>query len=146
MRTEFAGILDDLRQSPAALVAWKRVVEVQPNSQRAHTRIARLFLESGDALASERAADEGLAVAPKFAGLYMVRADALGVQGRMYEARDALGQGVAAVADPELLARFANVQDSYGGSAAEAYARLVEVLGPSSPQRLPALALATSSE
>jgi tetratricopeptide (TPR) repeat protein len=139
MRTEFAGILDDLQQSPAALLAWKRVIEVQPNSQRAHTRIARLFLEAGDALASERAADEGLAVAPKFAGLYMVRADALGAQGRMYEARDALGQGVAAVADPELLARFANVQDSYGGSAAEAYARLVEVLGPSSPQRLPAL-------
>jgi predicted Zn-dependent protease len=138
-RTEFAGMLDDLHQSPAALVAWKRVVEVQPSSERAHVRIARLLLESGDARASERAADEGLAVAPKFAGLYVVRADALEGQRRMYEAREALEQGAAAVADPELLSRLATVQDSYGGSAAEAYARLVEVLGASSPRRLPAL-------
>jgi tetratricopeptide (TPR) repeat protein len=139
IRTEFAGILDDLQQSPIALVAWKRVVEVQPAAERAHTRIARLLLESGDARASERAADEGLLVAPKSAGLYVVRADALQMQRRMYEARDALEQGAAAVADPELLSRLATVQDSYGGSAAEAYARLVEVLGPTSPRRLPAL-------
>src|SRR5579872_25034 len=139
IRAEFAGILDDLHQNAAALVAWKRVVEVQPASDRAHVRIARLLLESGDARASERAADEGLAVAPKFAGLYIVRADALERQRRMYEAREALEQGAAAVADPELLSRLATVEDSYGGSAAEAYARLVEVLGASSPQRLPAL-------
>jgi tetratricopeptide (TPR) repeat protein len=139
IRTQFAGILDDLQQSPAALVAWERVVEVQPASELAHVRIARLLLESGDARASERAADEGLTVAPKFAGLYIVRADALETQRRMYEARETLEQGSAAVADPELLSRLARVQDSYGGSAAEAYARLVEVLGTSSPQRLPAL-------
>jgi tetratricopeptide (TPR) repeat protein len=139
VRTEFAGILDDLRQRGDALIAWKRVVEVQPTSERAHARIARLLLESGDARASERAADEGLAVAPKFAGLYVVRADALEVQRRMYEAREGLEQGAAAVADPELFARLATVEDSYGGSAAQAYSRLVEVLGASSPQRLPAL-------
>jgi len=139
VRMEFAGILDDLHQSPAALIAWRRVLEVLPASERAHTRIARLLLDSGDARASEHAADEGLAVAPKFSGLYLVRADALEAQGRMYEARDALEQGAAVAADPELLSRFATVEDSYGGSAAVAYAKFVEALGPSSPQRLPAL-------
>jgi len=139
VRTQFAGILDDLQQSPVALVAWKRVLEVQPASERAHTRIARLLLESGDARASERAADEGLAVAPKAAGLYVVRADALEVQGRKYESRDALQQGATAVADPELLSRLASVQDSYGGAAAEAYSKLVEALGPASTLRLSAL-------
>lgn len=139
IRTEFAGILDDLRQSPAARVAWKRVLEVQPASERANTRIARLLLESGDARASERAADEGLALVPRSAGLYIVRADALEKQGRMYEARDALEQGADAVADPELLSRLATVQDSYGGSAAGSYAKFVDVLSPASPLRLPAL-------
>lgn len=139
VRTQFAGILDDLQQRSAAVTAWKRVVEIQPAFGHAHVRIARLLLESGDARASERAADEGLAAAPKFAGLYIVRADALETQRRMYEAREALEQGAAAVADPELFSRLAAVEDSYGGSAAEAYARLADVLGAASPQRLPAL-------
>lgn len=139
MRTEFAGILDGLQQNDAALAAWRRVIEIRPEMGRANYRIARLLLGSGDARASEKAADEGLAAAPKFAGLYIVRADALEKQGRMYDARAALEQGASAVQDPELLLRFASVEDSYGGLAAEAYVRLVEGLGATSPQRLPAL-------
>jgi len=139
IRSEFAGILDDLQQSAPALAAWRRVIEVEPGSGRAHYRIARLLLESGDPRTAERAANEGLGAAPKFAGLYVVRADALEKQGRMYEARDALAQGAATVQDPGLLLRLATVEDSYGGSATEAYVRLVEALGPSSPQRLPSL-------
>jgi tetratricopeptide (TPR) repeat protein len=139
IRAEFAEILDDLQQSTAALAAWRRVLEVQPAAERAHYQIGRLLLESGDARAAENAANEGLAVAPKYASLYGVRADALEKQGRMYEAREALEQGAAAVKDPALMLRLATVEDSYGGAAAEAYARLVDVLGGSSPQRLPLL-------
>ena len=32
VRAEFAGVLDELQQSGAALTAWKRVLEVQPGS------------------------------------------------------------------------------------------------------------------
>jgi tetratricopeptide (TPR) repeat protein len=138
-RAEFAGALDDLQQSGAALVAWKRVLEVQPGSDRAHYRSARLLLESGDARAAQQAAEEGLAVAPKYAGLYLVRADALEKQGRMYDARDALVQGAATVQDVALLSRLAVVEDTYGGAAAEAYARLAEAQGPSSPELLATL-------
>lgn len=139
IRAEFAAILDDLQQSTAALAVWKRVLEVQPAAERAHYRIARLLLESGDARAAEKAANEGLAAAPKYASLYVARADALEKQRRMYEAREALEQGAAVVQDPALMLRLATVEDSYGGAAAEAYARLVDVLGGSSPQRLHSL-------
>ena len=139
VRAEFAGVLDELQQGGAALAAWKRVLEVQPGSERAHYRVARLLLESGDAVASEKAAEEGLAVAPKFAGLYIARADALEKQGRMYDARDALEQGAAAVQDAELLGRLATVEDTYGGAAAESYARLAEAQGDSSPERFSTL-------
>ncbi len=139
IRSEFAEMLDELRQSTPALAAWKRVIEVQPGLGRAHYRVARLLLESGDPRSAERAADEGLGAAPKFAGLYLVRADALEKQGRMYDARGALQQGASAVPDADLLLHLASVEDSYGGSAADAYVRLAEVLEPSSPQRISAL-------
>jgi tetratricopeptide (TPR) repeat protein len=139
VRAEFAGVFDELQQSAAALAAWYRVLELQPGSGRAHYRVARLLLESGDAPGAEKAAEEGLGVAPKFAGLYLVRAEALEKQGRMYDARDALQQGASAVDDAVLLARLAAVEDSYGGAAAESYARLAEALGASSPDRLAAL-------
>jgi tetratricopeptide (TPR) repeat protein len=139
VRAEFAGVLDELQQGGAALTAWKRVLEVNPESDRAHYRVARLLLESGDALGAEKAAEEGLGVAPKFAGLYMVRADALEKQGRMYDARDTLEQGAATVQDAGLLARLAMVEDTYGGAAGESYARLAEALGASSPERLATL-------
>lgn len=138
-RMEFAGILDELQQSSVALAAWKRVLEVQPGSDRAHYRIARLLLESGDARAAEQTAEEGLGVAPKFAGLYIVRADALEKQGRMYEARAALEQGTATVQNLALLSRLVAVEDTYGKSAAESYTRLAEALEPSSPERLATL-------
>jgi tetratricopeptide (TPR) repeat protein len=139
VRAEFAGILDELHQGSAALAAWRRVLEVQRGFERAHYRIARLLLESGDARAAEQAADEGLGIAPKFAGLYIARADALEKQGRMYEARAALEQGTATVQDTALLSRLAIVEDTYGKSAAESYTRLAEAQGASSPERLASL-------
>jgi tetratricopeptide (TPR) repeat protein len=139
VREEFSATLDDLRQDREALAAWRRVLEVEPDSPRAHYRIARLLFESGDNQAAEQAAEEGLAVAPKFANLYIVKADVLEKQGRMYEARNTLQQGATVAPDSILLSRLAVDEDTYGGSAAEAYVRLVESLGPSSPERLQAL-------
>lgn len=139
LRAEFADHLDDLHRTNEALAAWRRVLEVQPNSERARDRIARLLLESGDARAAEQAAETGLAVAPKFADLYIAKADALEKQGRLYSARDALEKGAAVVPDIALLSRLAAMKDTYVGSAAEGYARLAESLGASSPERLRAL-------
>jgi|HubBroStandDraft_6_1064221.scaffolds.fasta_scaffold00051_17 Flp pilus assembly protein TadD len=139
VREEFAGVLDDLQQKNEAIAAWKRVLEVKPDSERAHCRIARLLLASGDERGAEEVAKEGLAVSPKSASLYMVEADALKKEGRMYDARAALEQGAALVSNPDLLADLAGVEDSYGGSAAEAYARLAESLKASSPEHVEAL-------
>ncbi|PYU20455.1 MAG: hypothetical protein DMG30_21135 [Acidobacteria bacterium] len=136
LRVQFAQSLDSLRQPTEALAAWKRVLEVQPDSTQAHSRVARLLFESGDARGALQAAEAGILVAPKFADFYIVKADALEKQGQMYQARRALKEGAAAVQDPVLLSRLASAEDSYGPSAAGAYARSVESLSASSPERL----------
>jgi predicted Zn-dependent protease len=136
LRAQFAQTLDSLRQPNDALIAWKRVLEVQPDSTEAHDRVARLLFESGDASGAVQAADRGLSVAPKFADLYIVKADALEKQGQMYHAHSALKEGAAAAQDPVLLSRLASTEDSYGASAADAYARSAESLSASSPERL----------
>lgn len=138
VRSEFAGGLDELKQSGQALLAWKRVLEVQHDSEPAHYRIARLLLDSGDAAGAEKAASAGLGAAPRSARLYVVKAEALQKQGHRYSAREALQQGASAAPDPDLLAHFAAVEDTYG-SGAGAYARLADSLGTASPQRLRAL-------
>ncbi len=134
VRTQFAGILDDLHMSTEALLAWRRVLEMQPDSERAHFRVARLLFESGDSQAAMQAADAGLAFAPKSADLYIVKADALEKLDLMYDARRALQQGSAVAPDASLLSRLALTEDTYGASAAEAYARLAESQGLSSPE------------
>lgn len=141
VREEFAGVLDDLQQKGDlqqkndVIAAWKRVLEVKPDSDRAYCRIARLLLESGDARGSEKVAKEGLEAAPKSPNLYIVEADALKAEGRTYSSRGVLEEGAAIVPDPDLLAHLAVAEDSYGGSAAEAYDRLAEALKASSPER-----------
>jgi len=140
VRAEFAGILDDLQQNglqqkSEAIAAWNRVLEVRPDSERAYCRIARLLLESGDARSAEKVAKEGLHAAPTSPKLYIVEADALKGQGRMYSSRLALEEGSAVVSDQELLTHLAVAEDSYGGAAAEAYDRLADALKESSPER-----------
>jgi hypothetical protein len=135
VRAEFAETLDTLQQPAEALAAWKRVLETKSDASRAHYRIARLALESGDHRAAEAAANAGLTAAPKYPALYVVKADALAKQHRMYEARQALAQGAEAAPDPELLARWAETEDTYGAPAASAYARLAEAQAGSAAER-----------
>jgi hypothetical protein len=139
VREQFAGSLDDLRLSAEALAAWKRVLEVRADSGRAHVRIAQLLLDRGDISGAEQAANVGLAAAPTFPALYVVKADILEKAGSFYEARKVLEQGAEAVRDAALLSRLAATEDSYGGLAAGAYEQLGAALDPASPERLKAL-------
>ena len=139
VRAEFAEALDTLQQPAESLSAWKRVLEVKNDDPRAHYRIARLTFESGDSHAAEEAANAGLAVAPKYPSLYVVKADAVVKQRRMYDARRALAQGVEAAPDPQVLARWAELEDTFGAPAANAYARLAEASAGSPAERQRAL-------
>jgi tetratricopeptide (TPR) repeat protein len=138
-RVQFADRLDELQLTPEALSAWRRVLEVQASSGRAHLRVAQLLLGSGDTAAAEQAANIGLTAVPKFAPLYIVKADALEKAGRLYQARKALEEGAANARDVGLLSRLAFTEDTYGGLAADAYAQLVETLEPLSPERVNAI-------
>jgi tetratricopeptide (TPR) repeat protein len=139
VRVQFAASLDELQLTTEALAAWRQVLEVQASSGRAHLRIAQLLLGSGDTVAAEQAANIGLTAVPKFAPLYIVKAEALEKAGRLYQARKALEEGAANVRDVALLSRLAATEDTYGGLAAEAYAQLVETLEPASPERVNAI-------
>ena len=138
-RVTFARALDDLEQHPEALAAWKRVLEVKSEYELAHIRISRILLESGDPHAADEAADAGLQLVPKSAGLFIVKADALDKQNETYGARSVLERGSSVVTDPALLSRLATSEDSFASSASDAYARLAESLGGSSPEHLEAL-------
>jgi len=139
VRSQFASGLDEQKQSSQALVAWRRVLEVQPDAEPAHCRIARLLFDSGDAKGSEEAAEKGLEAAPKSPRLYIVMAEARKKQGHRYSAREALRKGAGLAPDPDLLSHFAAVEDTYGSGAADAYARLADSLGAAAPERLQAL-------
>jgi tetratricopeptide (TPR) repeat protein len=139
LRAAFASTLDDFQLHNEALVAWRRVLEVGPDFERAHYRIARLLLESGDVRAADEAADAGLLLVPRSANLYIVKADALEKQGKIYLARGTLVRGAAVVTDPALLSRLAITEDTFGGSAAGAYAQLAVSLESSSAEHLRAL-------
>ena len=128
LRSEFAVGLDELKQSGDALLAWRRVLEVQPDSEPAHYRISRLLLDSGDAATAEKEAAVGLESNPKSGRLYIARGDALQKLGQRYAARELLLQAVNVAPETEVLARFASMQDTYGSGASEAYAQLVDVL------------------
>jgi len=139
VREQFAASIDELQLADEALVAWKRVLEVRADSGPAHLRIAQILLGSGDMTGAEQAANSGLAVVPKFAPLYLVKADALEKAGLAYRARKTLEDGAASVRDAALLSRVAATEDTYGGLAAEAYAQLVETLEPTASDRLKAI-------
>lgn len=134
LRAQFASALDDLKQSPEALAAWKRVLEVRPDSDEAHDRIARLLLDSGDARSAEEAVTAGVKAAPKSAWLYVSKAEALRTENQFYEARRVLQQGAEHASDSVLLSRLAEAEDLSGGGAAT-YARLAESLAGSPAER-----------
>src|SRR5262249_9023895 len=83
-RNQFALNVDRLHLDPQALAVWRRVLEVKPESQPAHERVARLLFQAGDFTGAEKAAATGLAVAPHSAELYLVKSEALEKQGHLY--------------------------------------------------------------
>ena len=137
-RSQLATTLDELQMSTLALEGWRRVIEVQPNSEIACTRIARLLLESGDAAGSEKEATLGLTTIPNSAPLFSVKADAEQKLGRIYDARRTLQEGLQTVADLKLAKQLATIEEQFSGGAGAVYARVAE-LEPSSPDRLHAL-------
>ncbi|HLZ41007.1 MAG TPA: hypothetical protein VKQ11_08600 [Candidatus Sulfotelmatobacter sp.] len=138
-RLQFATTLDDLHQSDLALKAWRALLEIQPASEQAHTRTARLLLESGNANGAEQEAIAGLSALPDSARLHLVKADAEEHEGRLYEARHTLEDGASAAPDLPLATQLAVTEEQFFGGAAAAYARLAELSPPSSPERLRAL-------
>jgi tetratricopeptide (TPR) repeat protein len=138
-RIQFAAVLDELRQSDLALQGWRAVLAVQPASERAHTRVARLLFEGGNAQGAEEEAISGLAVVPNSASLHLVKADAEEHLGRIYDARRTLQDGASTISDITLAAQLATLEERFFGGAPSAYARLAELSKPSSPDQLHAL-------
>src|SRR5215472_4497116 len=138
-RIQYAAMLDELHQSDFALLGWRSVLAVQPASERAHTRVARLLLEGGDARGAEEAAISGLAVVPNSASLHLVKANAEQHLGRIYDARRTLEDGATTISDVALATQLATLEERFFGGAPAAYARLAELSKPSSPDQRHAL-------
>lgn len=139
IRSQFAMKLEEVKLPDQALAAWKRVLDVDPESENAYAHLANLELSAGDLGAALDSAEHGLEVAPKSSRLYIVKSDALLRQGNQYGARATLQLAQQQSHSPELLARIAVTEDTYGFGAPQAYMNLTEVLSPSDASRLPAL-------
>ena len=126
VRTEYARFLEDLKQPPEALAAWKRTLEVDPKLELAHYRITRLLIEKDAPAEALDAADAGIQAAPKSARLYLAKAEVLEKLDRFYAARETLRNAAPAVPDPPLLARLAEMEDAGGEHAAKYYRALAE--------------------
>src|SRR5215469_13870077 len=138
-RLEFAVTLDELHRNDLSLPAWRKVLDVQPASERAHTRVAQLLLDAGNASAAEEEANTGLSAVAKSAPLFLVKAEAEQRQARLYESRHTLEEGAAEVADLALATQLAASEERFFGGAPQAYARVAELSAPSSPEQLHAL-------
>jgi hypothetical protein len=126
-----AEALDRADLQGAALSAWQRVASDFPSLERAHARLAQLLLDEGDVHGAETAAEHGLKMMPNSAALRVIASDALQRDGREYEARRILQEGLGSfessgAAGEELLAKFALLEDAHGEDAADLYARLAD--------------------
>jgi hypothetical protein len=101
--------------------------------EEAQYKRARLLLAAGDFPGSAQAAEEGLRVAPNSAPLSLIKAEAEQKQGLWYQARRTLEQATRTVRDEALLRRAAEVEDTFGPSAAKAYADWAEFLEETRP-------------
>ena len=126
VRTEYARFLEDLKQPPEALAAWKRTLEVDPKLELAHYRITRLLIDKNAPAEALDAADAGIRAAPQSARLYLAKAEALERLERFYEARETLRNAAPRAPDPSLLSRLAEMEDAGGEHAAQYYRALAE--------------------
>ena len=126
VRAEYAQFLDDLKQPPEALAAWKRTLEADPKFEPAHYRVTRLLIDRNSPAEALDAVDAGIAAAPKSARLYLAKAEILEKQDRFYQARQTLRQAAPTVPDSTLLARLAELEDAGGEHAARYYRALAE--------------------
>jgi len=66
-------------------------------------------------------------VLPRSSSLYLIAAETMQRQGREYEARKLLAEGLSATGSDDLLARLATMQDAHGDGAAEMYDKLADL-------------------
>lgn len=124
----YAGFLEELGRPQDALALWQRVLDLNPSMEEAYFRRTRLLLAKGAIPDALRAADAGLAAAPKSARLYLAKSELLEKQGAFYAARNVLRKAAASLDDSALLLRLAEMEDISGHDAARSYLRLAEVL------------------
>jgi tetratricopeptide (TPR) repeat protein len=125
VRRQYAEFLDRLNRPDESLAVWKKVMEADPGAEPAHFRVARLLLDRGAVADSLAAADAGLTAAPQSARLYLVKAEGLERQQRFFDARQTLRSASKSVQDVALLARLAEMEDSSGLRAPQAYQALL---------------------
>ena len=130
----YAEFLDELGRPDDALALWQRVIDLDGSLEVAHFRVTRLLVDKGALADALRAADAGLAAAPKSARLYLAKSEILEKQGTVYAARHVLRSAAVSLDDPPLLRRLSELEDISGREAARSYLRLAEALEKQSPQ------------
>ena len=125
VRGMYASLLEQTGQNDAALVLWKKTLELDSRVEPAHYGVAHLLFDGGDFAGCVRAASDGLVHVPSSARLYLVKSSAQENLSLWYDARKTLQEGSLAADDLNLLKRNAETEDQYGRNAGQAYQRAV---------------------
>src|SRR6185436_15369133 len=109
--------------------AFRRVIQLQPDSARGHYMLGTTFLAKGDTPQAIAALRQAITIAPS-AGAYSNLGDALYREGRYAEAADSFQQAVRM--NPKSAIKYRNLGDAYArlgqrGKATQAYERAVEL-------------------
>lgn len=127
----WAEFYRELLRPGDALARWRKVVELDPKRETAHSAIIGILLDQKRYPDALEAAERGVQYADQSPRLQLAKAIALEHLDRVYEARRSLDSFAPKSEDIDLLTHQAEVSDIFGGDAAGAYRRLAEALGKS---------------
>jgi tetratricopeptide (TPR) repeat protein len=122
----YAIFQERLDRPVEGLSLWRRVAEIDASYEPAHVSIARLHFAAENYKAAVEAAETGLLRASGSARLHLLLAESLLALGETNRARRLL-RSATGIDDVNLLRKMAEIEDTYGSSAAPLYRRLCEI-------------------
>ncbi len=127
-QSTWAEFYEKLARPNDALACWQRVVAADPHRENAHYAVSAILFGQRRYTAALEAAERGLEADASSARLELVKVNSLEHLDRIYELRHSLAEFSPQSTDLAILARRAEIADSFGGDSPAAWRRYAEAL------------------
>jgi len=133
IQATWAQFYEALSRPGDAFALWAKVAQADPKREAAHAAITAILLKEKRFPEVLDAAERGLENAPGSSRLELAKAVALENMDRVYDARRTLDSFARQSEDIDLLTHYAELSDTYGGNAPNAYRRLALAMAAAAP-------------